>query len=92
MSVVAMGSVKVATTQERGHDVSFHADRLMDRLIYVSHNAPEPIRQQAMLYKDSMRQLIVDALIRAQKSHTATLAGELRRIGQDDAALYISQL
>lgn len=92
MNVVAIGSVKVATTVERGHDLDFHVDRLMDRLIYISHNAPEPIRAQAMLYKDSMAQLIRDAFIRVQKSHTSTLVGELRRAGLDDAAHYVSKL
>lgn len=59
-----IGPVRVETSQHGGHSLEFYADTLTDRIITVSSMAPEPIKAQALQYKDSLRGLILDTLKR----------------------------
>jgi hypothetical protein len=83
------GTVGVVTTENRGHDIEFHVERLLDRLIYVSKNAPEPIKAQALVYKDSMRAILLDGIKRAIQSDRTTIAAMLSRNGMPEAAAAI---
>jgi hypothetical protein len=80
------GIVDVVTTENRGHDIEFHVERLLDRLIYVSKNAPEPIKAQALVYKDSMRAVLLDGMKRAIQSDRTTIAAILSKNGMPEAA------
>ncbi len=71
MFTMEMGQVWVQAEEGKGHSVEFFADRIVDRLIYVSDEAPDPIKAQALAYKDSMREIIIDGLKRAIASDRA---------------------
>jgi len=76
---VLHGTVGVVTTNNGGHSPEFYADRIVDRLIYVSDNAPEPIKAQALAYRESMRAIVLDGIKRAILSDRATQLHRLER-------------
>ena len=80
------GIVNVSTTKDGGHSVEFHVESLLNRLIYVSENAPEPIKAQALVYKDSLRALLLDGMKRAIRSDRTTMAFLLSKNGMQEAA------
>lgn len=86
---LSSGTVNVFTTENRGHDIEFHVERLLDRMIYVSENAPEPIKAQALVYRDSLRAILLDGLKRAIRSDRTTMAALLSKNGQQEAASII---
>jgi hypothetical protein len=69
----SMGQVGVATTSGGGHSLEFFAERIVARLISVSETAPEPIKAQALHYRDQMLVIVLDGLRRAQASDRAYL-------------------
>ncbi len=62
MNQILLGNVGVVTTNGRPHSLEFHADRIVERLIHVSENAPEPIKAQALIFKDSLKKIILAGL------------------------------
>lgn len=73
MSELKLGNVWVATSNDGGHGPEFYADRIVDRLISVAETAPEPIKAQALVFKESMRAIVLDGIKRAIASDRATL-------------------
>lgn len=65
---VSVGNVLVATTMGGDHPPEFYAQRIVERLIAVSDQAPEPIRQQAYAFRDQMFVVVLDGLQRALAS------------------------
>lgn len=86
---MAVGTFGVVTTSNGGHDLDFYADRIVERLISVSETAPEPIKAQALHYKNSLRLVVRDGLERAVRSDRTTLVAKMERAGLADAALFI---
>lgn len=86
---LVLGNTWVETTSAGGHSLEFYAERLTDRLVYVGEDVPEPIRAQALAYRESMEKLILDCLKRAIKSDRTTLAAMFERQGHEDVASLI---
>jgi hypothetical protein len=84
-----VGPFTVATTTNKGHDPEFYAERIMDRLMFVSENVPEPIRAQALAYQESMRSVILAGLKRACLSDRTTVIAMLKQAGMEDAATLV---
>lgn len=80
------GKFTVATTVDGGHGIDFYADRIVDRLIHVSESAPEPIKAQALVYRDSMRAIIRDGLLRSARSEKTTILAQMEKAGLKEAA------
>jgi hypothetical protein len=66
-----VGGVTVVTTTSGGHTPEFFAERIVARLIAVSETAPEPIKAQALAYRDSMHAIVLDGIKRAIQSDRA---------------------
>jgi hypothetical protein len=62
---MAVGTVTVVTTSDGGHPPEFYAQRIVDRLIFVGDQAPEPIRAQALTYKDQIFAIVLAGIQRA---------------------------
>lgn len=73
------GTVSVFTTNNCGHSADFYADRLINRLIKVSDTAPEPIKAQALNYRDAMHIIILETIKAAMASERSTVMAELNR-------------
>jgi hypothetical protein len=70
---VGVGSVTVFTTTGGGHPPEFFAERIVDRLIAVAETAPEPIKAQALAFRESMFAIVLDGVNRAIASDRAYL-------------------
>ncbi len=62
---IGVGTVSVVTSSNGGHPPEFFAERIVDQLIYVAKNAPEPIRAQALAYREDMLAVVLDGIKRA---------------------------
>jgi hypothetical protein len=64
-SDVGVGNVTVVTTSGGGPSPEYFAERIMAHLIFVGDNAPEPIKAQALAYRDNMHAVILEGIKRA---------------------------
>jgi hypothetical protein len=88
----SVGNVTVVTTENRGFSPEYYAERLVDRLILVSKDAPPEIRHQALAYQEMMRQSCLATINMAIRSNHTTLIALLRKNGMEDAANLIWKL
>lgn len=68
---MALGKVEVVTTSNGGLPPEYWAERVTARLMGISENAPEPIKAQALAYKDAMQSVILEGIKRAIASDRA---------------------
>jgi hypothetical protein len=92
LSYADIGSVTVHTTDYRGATPEELADRAVDRIIYVGGNSHPVIVQQAVAYKDSIRQLLVHYFREAQEAERNTICGKLMLQGHTDLSELIKKL
>jgi hypothetical protein len=85
-SSLEVGSVIVATTQDKGHDPEFWAKAAADRIVSVGGNCHPLIAQQAEAFKESVQATAVFYIKEAIKSDRTTLIAELERQGHADMA------
>jgi hypothetical protein len=70
-ATTGLGIVTVATSSNGGHPPEFFALRIVDRLIVVGENAPQPIRDQALAYREQMLAIVLDGITQAIRSDRA---------------------
>lgn len=87
-----LGPVQVFTTENRGHPPEEVAERCLSKLLYVSKDAPEVIRQQAEAYRNQMFGILVQYMREAVRSDRTTLCAELTKQGHADMAELIRRL
>jgi hypothetical protein len=68
---ISVGSVNVVTTSGGGHSLEYFAERIVSRLIRIGDDAPQPIRDQALAFREQMLAIVLDGLIRARASDRA---------------------
>ena len=91
-SSLEVGSVIVATTQDKGHDPEFWAKAAADRIVSVGGNCHPLIAQQAEAFKESVQATAVFYIKEAIKSDRTTLIAELEKQGHADMANIIRSL
>ena len=91
-SSLEVGSVVVATTQDKGHDPEFWAKAAADRIVSVGGNCHPLIAQQAEAFKQSVKATVAFYIKEAIKSDRTTLIAELERQGHADMANIIRSL
>lgn len=91
-SQMVVGQVSVEATQNFGHPPEFYAERILERLIYISENAPPEIRAQALAYRESMKQTLLAGIKRAILSNHTTIINQLRKAGMTEAAELVYRL
>ena len=87
-----VGSVVVHTTENRGSTPEEVAERCLEKIISVSGSAPEPIRQQAESFRDSIREVIVFYVKQAIQSDRTTVCNALTEAGQPELAQLIRRV
>jgi hypothetical protein len=70
-----VGQVTVATSSNGGHPPEFFAERIVARLIHVSETAPDPIKAQALAFREQMFGIVLDGIKRAITSDRAYRKG-----------------
>ena len=91
-SSLEVGSVVVATTQNKGHDPEFWAKAAAERFVSVGGNCHPLIAQQAEAFKESVQATAVFYIKEAIKSDRTTLIEELEKQGHADMANIIRSL
>jgi hypothetical protein len=69
--LISVGSVSVVTSSNGGHTPEYFAERIVAKLIAVGDNAPEPIRAQALAFRDTIHSIVLQGIIRAIESDRA---------------------
>jgi hypothetical protein len=65
---MGLGNVSVHTSSHGPMPVEFYAERIVERLMYVADNAPEPIKAQAVAYREQMLAIVLAGIKRAIES------------------------
>ena len=87
-----MGSVKVFTSSNGGHSPETMADMAMNKIMVINEKAPPPIRDQAVAYRNNVRNVILYYLTEMAKTERTTIWALLRQQGHDDMAEIIRRL
>ena len=90
--ITQSGSVSVATTQNTGLSVEYWADRCLERIIHVADDSDSLIKEQAIAYQDSIRQVLIHYMTNAIKSDRTTLYNLFVQQGHNDMAEILRRL
>lgn len=88
----AIGGVSIVTSDNGGLSNDQIADMAANKIIYISDDAPEPIRLQAEAFKDRVRNLVQYYVELARKEERATICAKVREAGQLELAKAIGRL
>jgi hypothetical protein len=80
------GLVDVTATSNRGLSIEEVADMAVNKILYVAEDAPPPLRDQALDFKDVVRRVIVGYLRIAVDQDRATVCAKLRSAGYPELA------
>lgn len=86
MSEAALGPVTVLTTENRGFTPEEVAERCLNKILFVSKDAPQVIRDQALAYRAHLYYTLVQYMNEAVKSDRTTLCAEFEKMGRGDIA------
>lgn len=79
-----VGSVLVATTDNRGWTVEEIAQRAADRIVYVGNSSHPLVRDQAIAFKEEIKRVIAAYLKEAVDQDRVTMANRLREAGHPE--------
>jgi hypothetical protein len=82
----SVGGIEVVTSNNKGHSIEEVAQMAADRILYVADEAPSPIRDQAMAFKDTLKQTLIYYMRQAVEQDRATICAKLRQSGYSDLA------
>jgi hypothetical protein len=68
---MSVGNVFVVTSNNGGLPPEHFAERIVDKLIFIGDNAPEPIKAQARAYRDNMLAIVLAGIKAAIDSDRA---------------------
>jgi|TARA_R100001143_G_C3311819_1_gene110506 hypothetical protein len=85
-SSVSVGDIDVFTTDNKGHSIEEVAQMAANRILYISEEAPSPIRDQAQAFKNTLQQTLVYYMRQAVEQDRATICAKLRKNGLSDLA------
>ncbi len=83
------GAVTVKTTSNRGFNAQELSDRCVEKLISIGENVEPALREQALAYRTSIKQLIFNTCEQAQRSERTTVCAQLEEAGFSEAAAFI---
>ena len=84
-----LNKVSVATTSERGHTPEELAERFVNKIIQVGNNSHPAIRDQAIAFRESVKQVALLYLREAVTQDRATLAHRMRQAGHPDLVSFL---
>jgi len=91
-TTMGISPVNVMTSDNGGLSDEQIAQMAADKIVAVSDNAPDVIRDQAHVFKENVKKLLFHYLVLARKEERATIVHTIRNSGQKDLAEYIRRL
>jgi len=92
MNMPSTPIVDVSTTSGRGHSPEEVADLCIKRLISVSDNVDPVLRDQALAYREQMRDVVTRYIKMAILSDRTTVYNKLKELGQEELAQFIRNI
>ena len=92
VNIASVGAVNVITSDNGGLSNDQIADMAADKILYISDEAPEPIRLQAEACKARGRNLVQYYVELARKEERASICAKVREAGQHELAEAIGRL
>jgi hypothetical protein len=86
---VLLKTVSVSTTSERGHTPEELAELFVNKIIQVGNSSHPVIRDQAIAFRESVKQLAIIYLREAVVQDRATLAHRMKKAGQPDLVNFL---
>lgn len=81
-----IGTVGVYTTDHRGFTPEEIAERALNKILYIGDNVAPEIGQQARMYQEAIRQVLIKYLQEAQDSERKNVRERLMQMGHSDIA------
>tara|TARA_R100001369_G_scaffold27665_1_gene49796 strand:+ start:1268 stop:1561 length:294 start_codon:yes stop_codon:yes gene_type:complete len=89
---VNLGVIDIVTTENKGHEAEFWAERCTARICGISENAEGHIRQQAEAYRLAIYSAILYHIKGAINSERCTMRNLLLAQGDNDLANILKEL
>lgn len=83
-SPVLLGGVVVQTTNGRGFTPEEIAERALDKIISVGDDSHPAVRDQALVFRERIRHVLVFYMKEAIQSERTTIANRLREAGHPE--------
>ena len=87
-----VGFFKVMSSDNGGLSDEQLTDLAADKIVSVSNSAPDPIKQQALLFSDQVRKVLLHYIKVARKEERATICYKIREAGHPDLANTIRRI
>ena len=87
-----LGTVSVFTSTNGGHTPEQVAEMALNRIIQVNESAPPVIKEQALIYKDRLRDILLYYMKSMAKSERTTIWALMKKQGHEDIAEIIRRL
>tara|TARA_R110000851_G_scaffold19017_1_gene59085 strand:- start:173 stop:463 length:291 start_codon:yes stop_codon:yes gene_type:complete len=89
---VEVAPVNVMTSNDGGLSDEQIAQMAVDKIVSVSDNAPDVIRDQANVFKENVKKILFHYLILARQEERATIVHTIRNSGNKELAEYIRRI
>ena len=91
-TTMGISPVNVMTSDNGGLSDEQIAQMAVDKIVSVSDNAPDVIRDQANVFKENVKKILFHYLILARREERATIVYTVRNSGNKELAEYIRRL
>lgn len=85
-SAASVGDLKAYTTSGRGLNVEELADMAVNKIIHVADTAAPALQEQARMFREQIKTLLMGYMHQAIKSDRTTLYNNLRGAGYPEVA------
>jgi len=91
-AVMQTGFANVLTSDNGGLSNDQISEMAVDKIVSVSENAPQPIRQQAEAFSENVRKVVHYHIELARREERATICHKLKEAGHSDLANAIRRI
>lgn len=92
LSTAAIGNALVFTSDNGGHTPEQMAEMALNKIMIVSSSAPPAIRDQAIEYREKLKEVLVFYMNKMAENERTTILALLNQQGHSDMAEIIRRL
>jgi len=87
-----IGEVQIFTSTDGGHNVDQLAEMALNKIIGISDTAPQPLQDQALEYRDKIKEVLMFYFDKMAQSERTTIWALMKEQGHEDVAEIIRRL